>query len=106
MILTLIVVVFVCTEILSNLSGIWHAKCLSNRILGDEIDKITQVNTLTGEVLKSRTSYFIPCDSFLTNDEVMNVALPEIKTDMENKWLPWKNQEIVGSTTTQATNDI
>lgn len=53
---------------------------------GDEIDKITQVNTLTGEVLGNPEQVTLfPATHFLTNDEVMNVALPEIKTDMEKQ---------------------
>ncbi|USS86957.1 excinuclease ABC subunit UvrB [Fructilactobacillus cliffordii] len=53
---------------------------------GDEIDKITQVNTLTGEVLGEPTSVTLfPATHFLTNDEIMRVALPEIKTDMETQ---------------------
>ncbi|USS88681.1 excinuclease ABC subunit UvrB [Fructilactobacillus cliffordii] len=53
---------------------------------GDEIDKITQVNTLTGEVLGEPTSVTLfPATHFLTNDEIMQVALPEIKTDMETQ---------------------
>lgn len=53
---------------------------------GDEIDKITQVNTLTGEVLgEPETVTLFPATHFLTNDEVMDVALPEIKTDMKKQ---------------------
>ncbi|WP_395318016.1 excinuclease ABC subunit UvrB [Fructilactobacillus frigidiflavus] len=53
---------------------------------GDEIDKITQVNTLTGEVLGNPEQVTLfPATHFLTNDEVMDVALPEIKTDLEKQ---------------------
>ncbi|USS84961.1 excinuclease ABC subunit UvrB [Fructilactobacillus myrtifloralis] len=53
---------------------------------GDEIDKITEVNTLTGEVIgEPETVTLFPATHFLTNDEIMQVALPEIKTDMETQ---------------------
>ncbi|WP_429970657.1 excinuclease ABC subunit UvrB [Fructilactobacillus sp. Tb1] len=53
---------------------------------GDEIDKITQVNTLTGEVLGNPEQVTLfPATHFLTNDETMAVALPEIKADMDKQ---------------------
>ncbi|USS87799.1 excinuclease ABC subunit UvrB [Fructilactobacillus hinvesii] len=53
---------------------------------GDEIDKITEVNTLTGEVIgEPNVVTLFPATHFLTNDEIMNVALPEIKADMETQ---------------------
>ncbi|USS93625.1 excinuclease ABC subunit UvrB [Fructilactobacillus ixorae] len=53
---------------------------------GDEIDKITEVNTLTGAVIgEPETVTLFPATHFLTNDEIMQVALPEIKDDMETQ---------------------
>ena len=51
---------------------------------GDEIDRIREVDTLTGEVIGDRDHVAIfPATHFLTNDGVMDIALPEIKTEME-----------------------
>nr|WP_040473210.1 excinuclease ABC subunit UvrB [Fructilactobacillus florum] len=53
---------------------------------GDEIDKITEINTLTGEVLgQPEVVTLFPATHFLTNDEIMKVALPEIKADMDTQ---------------------
>ncbi|CAM2787188.1 excinuclease ABC subunit UvrB [Fructilactobacillus fructivorans] len=50
---------------------------------GDEIDRITEVDTLTGEVIGERKQITIfPATHFLTNKETMDVALPEIKDEM------------------------
>ncbi|WP_283812364.1 excinuclease ABC subunit UvrB [Lentilactobacillus laojiaonis] len=53
---------------------------------GDEIDRIREVDTLTGEVLGDREHVAIfPATHFLTNDEIMNVALPEIEEEMQQQ---------------------
>lgn len=53
---------------------------------GDEIDRIREVDALTGEIIGDRNHVAIfPATHFLTSDEVMNVALPEIATELEHR---------------------
>lgn len=53
---------------------------------GDEIDRIREVDALTGEVLgdSDRVSIF-PATHFMTSDEVMDRALPQIERDMKKQ---------------------
>ncbi len=45
-----------------------------------------EIDTLTGEVIGDRDHIAIfPATHFLTSDDVMNVALPEIKDEMEKQ---------------------
>ena len=53
---------------------------------GDEIDRIREVDTLTGEVIGDREHVAIfPATHFLTNDDIMNQALPEIKEELDQQ---------------------
>lgn len=53
---------------------------------GDEIDRIRQVDALTGEIVGDlqRVSIF-PATHFLTSDETLKVAIPEIEADMKKQ---------------------
>lgn len=53
---------------------------------GDEIDRIREVDALTGEVKGDRDEVSIfPATHFMTNEDIMNVALPEIEADMKKQ---------------------
>lgn len=53
---------------------------------GDEIDRIREIDTLTGEVLVDRKHVAIfPATHFLTDDDVMDVALPEIQAELDQQ---------------------
>ncbi|MCY9807202.1 excinuclease ABC subunit UvrB [Lentilactobacillus senioris] len=53
---------------------------------GDEIDRIREVDTLTGEVIGDRDHVAIfPATHFLTNESIMDIALPEIQAEMESQ---------------------
>lgn len=53
---------------------------------GDEIDRIREVDALTGEVKGDREEVSIfPATHFMTNDDIMDVALPEIERDMKKQ---------------------
>lgn len=53
---------------------------------GDEIDRIREVDTLTGEVIGYRDHVAIfPATHFLTNESIMDIALPEIQAEMESQ---------------------
>lgn len=61
-------------------------KALRVEFFGDEIDRIREVDALTGEVLGDREHVAIfPATHFLTTDETMEVALPEIEADLKKQ---------------------
>lgn len=61
-------------------------KALRIEFFGDEIDRIREVDALTGEVLGDREHVSIfPATHFLTTEETMKVALPEIESDMKKQ---------------------
>ena len=52
---------------------------------GDEIDRIREVNYLTGEVLKEREHFAIfPASHFVTREEKMKVAIERIEKNWKN----------------------
>lgn len=58
----------------------------SNRIFGDEIDRIREVNALTGEVLAERDHVAIfPASHFVTREEKMKVAIENIEKELEER---------------------
>ena len=61
-------------------------RALRIEFFGDEIDRIREVDALTGEVLgdSDRVSIF-PATHFITSDEVMDRALPQIERDMKKQ---------------------
>lgn len=61
-------------------------KALRIEFFGDEIDRIRVVDALTGEVLGDREHISIfPATHFLTSDEIMDRALPQIERDMKDQ---------------------
>ena len=53
---------------------------------GDEVERIVDVDPLTGEILVERDSVDIyPARHFLTNTEKLNEALAEIETELEDR---------------------
>ena len=61
-------------------------KALRIEFFGDEIDRIREVDALTGEVLGDREHVSIfPATHFLTTEETMKVALPEIEADIKKQ---------------------
>lgn len=61
-------------------------RTLRIEFFGDEIDRIREVDALTGEVIgdSDKVSIF-PATHFMTSDEVMDRALPEIEEDMKKQ---------------------
>ena len=61
-------------------------RALRIEFFGDEIDRIREVDALTGEVIgdSDKVSIF-PATHFMTSDEVMDRALPEIEEDMKKQ---------------------
>ena len=61
-------------------------KALRIEFFGDEIDRIREVDALTGEVFGDLEHVSIfPATHFLTSDEIMDLALPEIEADMNKQ---------------------
>ena len=61
-------------------------KALRIEFLGDEIDRIREVDALTGEVIGDREHISIfPATHFLTSEEIMDRALPQIENDMKKQ---------------------
>lgn len=61
-------------------------KALRVEFFGDEIDRIREIDALTGEVIGDRDHVSIfPATHFLTTEETMKVALPEIERDMKKQ---------------------
>ncbi|WP_267202228.1 excinuclease ABC subunit UvrB [Limosilactobacillus kribbianus] len=53
---------------------------------GDEIDRIREVDALTREVKGDRQEVSIfPATHFMTNEDIMDLALPEIEADMKKQ---------------------
>lgn len=61
-------------------------KALRIEFFGDEIDRIREVDALTGEVIGDREHISIfPATHFLTSEEIMDRALPQIESDMKKQ---------------------
>ena len=61
-------------------------KALRIELFGDEIDRIREVDALTGEVIGDREHISIfPATHFLTSEEIMDRALPQIENDMKKQ---------------------
>ena len=71
-------------DVLDIFPANWSDKALRVEFFGDEIDRISEVDVLTGEVLVDRTHVAIfPASHYATGREKMEAALKEIEKDME-----------------------
>jgi excinuclease ABC subunit B len=60
--------------------------CLRVEFFGDEIDRITEVDALTGEILGERKHVAIfPASHFVTREEKMKVAIKRIEAELEDR---------------------
>ena len=61
-------------------------KCLRVEFFGDEIDRIREVNALTGEILGERDHVAIfPASHFVTREEKMKLAVANIEKELEEQ---------------------
>ena len=61
-------------------------RALRVEFFGDEIDRIREVDALTGEIIGDREQVSIfPATHFLTSDDVMDTALPQIEAEMKEQ---------------------
>lgn len=62
----------------------WTDKALRIGFFGDEVERISEINVLTGEVLNRRSHVAVfPASHYATGHEKMQKALREIEADME-----------------------
>jgi excinuclease ABC subunit B len=55
-------------------------------LFGDEIDRITEIDVLTGEIIGSREHVAIfPASHFVTKEETMRIALKNIERELEER---------------------
>ena len=53
---------------------------------GDEIDRISEFDTITGKILKNKKSISIfPASHFVTNDEKLKISIERIKEELEER---------------------
>lgn len=61
-------------------------RCIRVEFFGDEIDRIREVDALTGEVLSDREHVAIfPASHFVTREEKMKIAIENIKKELEER---------------------
>lgn len=61
-------------------------RALRVEFFGDEIDRIREVDALTGEIIGDREQISIfPATHFLTSDDIMDTALPQIEAEMKEQ---------------------
>ena len=60
-------------------------------LFGDEIDRISEFDTLTGKILKDKKSISIfPASHFVTSDDKLKLAVENIKKEMEERCIYFK----------------
>lgn len=61
-------------------------RALRVEFFGDEIDRIREVDALTSEIIGDREQVSIfPATHFLTSDDIMDTALPQIEAEMKEQ---------------------
>src|SRR5690625_1737999 len=61
-------------------------QCIRVEFFGDEVDRIREINYLTGEVLVEREHFAIfPASHFVTREEKMRVAIERIEKELEER---------------------
>ena len=67
--------------------------CIRIEFFGDEIDRIREVNALTGEILGEREHVAIfPASHFVTRDEKMKMAIRNIEIELEERLKELRDQ--------------
>ncbi|GGE36469.1 UvrABC system protein B [Pullulanibacillus camelliae] len=60
--------------------------CLRVEFFGDEIDRITEIDALTGEIIGTREHVAIfPASHFVTGEEKMKIAIKRIQEELEER---------------------
>jgi excinuclease ABC subunit B len=63
-----------------------HERAIRVEMFGDEIERITEIDTLTGEIIGERNHAAIfPASHFVTREEKMKIALKNIERELEER---------------------
>ena len=63
-----------------------HGKGIRIDFFGDEIEKISEFDTLTGAVLSNKKNYTLfPASHFVTSDEKLKISLKNIKDELDTR---------------------
>ncbi|MEG1883938.1 MAG: excinuclease ABC subunit UvrB [Clostridia bacterium] len=72
----------------------WSDKCIRVEFFGDEIERITEVNATTGEILGERTHVGIfPASHYATSREKLNAAMDDIWSDAEKRAKEFRSED-------------
>ncbi len=72
----------------------WSEKALRVEFFGDEIERISEVHTVTGEILLDRAHVAIfPASHYATSREKLNMAMNQIEEDLYARVKELKSQE-------------
>lgn len=73
-------------DVLEILPANTDDKAIRVEFFGDEIEKISEIDFLTGEVLSTRTHVSIfPASHYVTNKEKMKIAIDKISKELEDR---------------------
>ena len=73
-------------DILEIIPISWHSKGLRVEFFGDEIEKISEFDTLTGSVTQSKkTTTLFPASHFVTDEEKLKIAVKNIKEELDQR---------------------
>ncbi|EHA6116116.1 excinuclease ABC subunit UvrB [Staphylococcus pseudintermedius] len=81
--------------------------CIRVEFFGDEVDRISEINYLTGEVLKEREHFeLFPASHFVTREEKMKIAIERIEKELEEQlaYLRSENKLLEAQRLEQRTN--
>lgn len=68
-------------------------QCIRIEFFGDEIERIREINYLTGEVLKEREHFAIfPASHFVTREEKMKLAIERIEKELEKQLKKFRDE--------------
>ncbi|UBH09174.1 excinuclease ABC subunit UvrB [Macrococcus armenti] len=68
-------------------------QCIRVEFFGDEIERIREINYLTGEVLKEREHFAIfPASHFVTREEKMKLAIERIERELEEQLKKFRDE--------------
>lgn len=68
-------------------------QCIRVEFFGDEIERIREINYLTGEVLKEREHFAIfPASHFVTREEKMKLAIARIEKELEEQLKKFRDE--------------
>ena len=82
--------------------------CVRVEFFGDEIDRIREVDALTGEIIGEREHVAIfPASHFVTREEKMKIAIENIEKELEERLKELRDEgEIVRSAAFRTTNTL